>query len=242
MASNHNEGATGAVPNTTIKPATSEQIDAACRIHDRLEQWRLSDSALHLLRHTMPGWNDEESLVKCVTINALYGTNVFAIVKMAKHVKSIFESLQCSTSDDLVEQIALLDLNDDTPPRRHVSFASKLCHFFVDEKRFPICDNAACETLRCHLGDEYLESGSDLYTAFQQNLSKLCTASNLTMTGREADRYLWIVGMYMRYEKWSRQGAMARPIVNAELLRVFEQRPIVEDLDALLPECIQRVV
>jgi hypothetical protein len=151
------------------EPVTQQQICAALKLHGRLEQWRLSDSALQSLRDNMRGWEDEESLVKCVAINALYGTNVFAIVRMAKHVKSILKPLQGCCSDGLVEQVALLDFNDGSRPRQHVSFASKLCHFFVNDERYPIYDDAACKALRYHLGDGYCGDSAGRYTAFQEN-------------------------------------------------------------------------
>jgi hypothetical protein len=224
-----------------IKAVTRLQICAAIRMHRHLGQWRLSDSALHSLREKMPGWNDEESLVKCVAINALYGTNVFAIVRMAMHVRSILEPLQGCYLDGLVGQISLLDLNDGKRPRQHVSFASKLCHFFVNEEHYPIYDNAARDALRYHLGNDYCGDRSEPYKAFQENLRRLRAASSIvTATGREMDRYLWIVGMYMRYDEWRRAGAKGRPIVNTELFQVFEQRPIPDDLDTLLPRGLTR--
>jgi hypothetical protein len=115
----------------------------------------------------------------------------------------------------LVARIALLDLKDGKP-RNRVSFASKLCHFFVDEERFPIYDKAACETLKCHLGDDYRLEGMP-YVAFQENLGRLKEASGINTNGRELDRYLWIVGMYMRWKR-----SKSKPLVNAELLRTFQ--------------------
>ena len=216
-----------------IQRVTGKQIDAALRIHGRLKQWRLSDVALNKLRDKMPGWSDEATLLKCVAINALYGTNILAIVKMAQHVTSAFEVIQNLSADELVARIALLDLKDGKPPRNHVSFASKLCHFFVDEERFPIYDKAACETLKCHLGDDYCLEGMP-YVAFQENLGRLKNASGINTNGRELDRYLWIVGMYMRWKR-----SKSKPMVNAELLRTF-RRPTSEDksdLAILAPNC-----
>jgi hypothetical protein len=221
-----------------IRPVTRIQIDAALRMHCRLEQWRLSDVALHALRDEMPGWNDETSLIKCVAINALYSTNVFAIIKMAKHVTTVFKTAQHLSTDELVAQVALLDLNDGKRPRHHVSFASKLCHFFVDEERFPIYDKAACDTLRSHLDDDYCLDGSKLYPAFRENLRRLKDASNIVATVSEMDRYLWIVGIYM---KWQGERSKSKPMVNAELLRTF-MHPTSEDksdLDVLVPDFLK---
>jgi hypothetical protein len=205
-----------------VRPVTKMQVDAALRVHQRLKQWRLSDNTLNTLRDRMPGWDDETSLLKSVAVNSLYGTNVLAIVKMAQHVSSVFKTAKKPFPDELVAQIAFLDLKDGKSPRNHVSFASKLCHFFVDEERFPIYDTAACETLKRHLGRNYHREG-ERYGAFRKNLRLLTDASDITANGRELDRYLWIVGMYWRWKR-----SKLNPMVNAELLKTF-RHPGAED-------------
>ena len=184
----------------------------------------------------MPGWNEGTSLLKCVAIDTLYATNVFAIVKMAQHVTCVFETAKSLSADELVAQIALLDLGDGKRARQHISFASKLCHFFVDEACFPIYDKGACDALRFHLGDDYYHDGANLYSSFQENPRRLKNASGITTTGREMDRYLWLVGMYM---KWKR--SKSKRMVNAALLRVFI-RPASEDkadLAILVPRSLK---
>jgi hypothetical protein len=207
-----------------VRPVTKMQIDAALGMHRRLKQWRLSDEALNTLRDKMPGWDDEASLLKSVAVNSLYGTNVLAIIKMAQHVSSVFKTAKKPFSDTLVAKIAFLDLKDGKRPRNHVSFASKLCHFFVDEERFPIYDTAACETLKYHLGRNY-QVEEEQYAAFRKNIQLLTDASNITANGRELDRYLWIAGMYSR---WKRSKPKSKPMVNAELLKTF-RLPEAED-------------
>jgi hypothetical protein len=69
-----------------VVPLTQMQIDAACRLHQRLDQWWLSDAALKRLRETLPGFDRESCLIKSVAIKALYGTQVLAIVRMAEYV------------------------------------------------------------------------------------------------------------------------------------------------------------
>lgn len=68
-------------------PVSQKQIVAANLFHDRMELWRTANSALHRLRDNVPGWDAEASLLKCIAVNALYGTQVFAIARMAQHVK-----------------------------------------------------------------------------------------------------------------------------------------------------------
>lgn len=221
-----------------IRPVTQKQIDAALRMHERLAQWSISDNALKCLRDKMPGWSAEESLLKCVAINALYGANVFAITRMAQHVTSAL-ALPPGSADSLVEHVALPHLSQGGTPRRHVSFASKLCHFFICAERYPIYDEAACKALRYHLDAAYCHDDRSPYSAFCRNLEALRTASHtISATARQLDRYLWIVGLYMRYLRWRKAGAKRAPIVNVELLTEFEKRPLPPDLQSILPEGI----
>jgi hypothetical protein len=57
-------------------PLAQNQIHSANRLHQRLEQWRLSDAALHRLHEIMPSFDDEACLLKSLAINQLYGTQV----------------------------------------------------------------------------------------------------------------------------------------------------------------------
>lgn len=122
---------------------TSAQVSAATRIHGRLPSWKATDDALDGLARSMPGFSFGECLVKATAINQLYGTNVYALGRMAEHVAQVLAEGQ---SDDLVERLATLNTNG--KPRRHLSFASKFAHFYIDKDRFPIFDRYAIERLR----------------------------------------------------------------------------------------------
>jgi hypothetical protein len=208
-------------------PLTEKQIDAANELHATVEQWREEARALELLRKALPGWSRGEAIIKCVVINSLYGTNVYAIVRMAEHVSKTlgpkFDERQ------LVERVAQLE------GRNHVSFASKLCHVFVSEDTFPIYDSVACETLRLHLGRRYIGTTEARYQAFLQNLSVLREYASIGSGARRLDRYLWLVGLCRR---WIKRG---RPI-NTEFGRVLselssQQRAL---LHRMLPRCVDR--
>jgi hypothetical protein len=94
---------------------TMSQIEAAKRLHRELLQWHVTDCALHKLKVQFPGFDNESSLLKVAAINLLYGTKVFAVMRMAEVMH------KASTMDDvgLVDKIAELD------DRKYVSFASK---------------------------------------------------------------------------------------------------------------------
>jgi hypothetical protein len=211
-------------------PLSQHQIQAASRLYERLEQWRLSDEALCRLHQAMPGFDSPEvCLLKAVAINELYGTNVFAIIPMSRHVH---ETL---SRDDFAEQgIALVDriaaFSHNGRKSTHISFASKFCHFFIDKKRFPIYDKAVRSAMELHLG-----CPSDAtYAALIDNLQRLRRASKIHGSTQDVDRYLWIVGSYIH---WKRD-----PKINAEVRQVFENPSPDErrDLDELLPTCLRR--
>jgi hypothetical protein len=67
-------------------PLTSSQVDAASPLHSRLKQWSATDSALEALRRLFPGFDLAASLLKVSALNQLYGTNVYAVLRMAEHV------------------------------------------------------------------------------------------------------------------------------------------------------------
>src|SRR5687768_12504828 len=98
---------------------TQNQIEAAGRLHQDLPQWHLSDAALKRLRETLTTFDIESSLLKTVAINSLYGTQVFAIVRMAQHITAVMLDRKISTpSPELVESIAALPNTTDGKARR----------------------------------------------------------------------------------------------------------------------------
>lgn len=129
-------------------PLSMSQIEAANRLHQQLTQWQVTDSALHTLNDRFPGFDIESSLLKVVAVNQLYGTNVYAVVRMAQHVSEVMQETGGKEDTDLVEELA--SLND----RKHRSFASKFAHFFIDMERFPIFDSFAVKMVAYHLGTQ----------------------------------------------------------------------------------------
>jgi hypothetical protein len=225
---------------TLLAPLVQNQIEASGRIHRDLREWSLSDAALRRLRETLPGFDSETCLLKSIAIDALYGTRVLAIKRMSEHVAVVMEETNIRTAgSELVERIASLQGAGNCKPRQFISFASKFCHFFVDEERFPIYDEAACKTLKLHLGSAYVVNSDHPYVAYCENLTHLRAAARLISATREIDRYLWITGMYM---KWLKERMKKTPKMNVELQGIFKQPnpAIVANLDALLPANLQR--
>src|SRR5262245_27133930 len=104
-----------------VIPLMQSQIDAACRLHRRLNQWWLADAALNRLGETLPRFDRESCLIKAVVINALYGTQVLAIVRMAQHVEAVLEETDIRTANiELVERLASLPTASNNRHRRFV--------------------------------------------------------------------------------------------------------------------------
>jgi hypothetical protein len=122
------------------------QIEAVTRIHQAMRQWTTTDQALAELAARFPDWGPLDSLLKVVAINTLYGTNVWAFSRMAEHVQAVMVATDLRTAGpELVERIAAMpDDKGGGGRRRHISFASKLVHFYVDPDRFPIYDSCVC--------------------------------------------------------------------------------------------------
>ena len=194
------------------------QVEAACRLHDRLPQWCLADRALAALAQRLPGWTPEEVVVKAVTVNSLYGTNVFAIMRMAEHIVTIMAAAGSHLpSVELVEAIARLPKpNAGAKDRSHWSFASKFAHFFIDPSRFPIYDWYALMTVRYHLGRAWQPDAVRPYRSFVEGFDQVKDLAELPAGTREFDRYLWIAGQH-RY--WQ---AKPHALINGELRRLFE--------------------
>jgi len=218
-------------------PLHKRQINAATRLHKQLRQWQLSDAALIALHKKYPGFTPEACLLKSVAINAIYGTNVLAIIRTANHVARVLGRKKISNAgNELVVEIANSPDEKGRRFRRRTSFASKFCHFFVDARRFPIYDDAARQVLKLHLGKSIKPHD---YETFCSSIHQL---KNLVGNGcdtRMLDRYLWLTGMYMR---WMKNKKKKNPMVNAELLKLFKKptKAQIADLDAMFPAILDR--
>lgn len=191
-------------------PLTMAQIEAANRLHRKLIQWRVTDQALHLLQESLPGFESEATLLKVAAINQLYGTNVYAVVRMAQHVTVVMQDTGGMEDADLVEELAKLDT------RKHLSFASKFAHFFIDMERFPIFDSFAVKMVAHHLGMQgQVRDPAHPYKAFVENIHRLKSYARLACTTRELDRYLWLAGLY---QVWRRN---PHSQINAEVADMF---------------------
>lgn len=191
-------------------PLSMEQIEVANRLHRKLHQWQVTDCALHTLQANLPEFDIEATLLKVAAINQLYGTNVYAVVRMAQHVTEVMLEASGMEDTDLVEQIASL------AGRKHHSFASKFAHFFINMERFPIFASFALKMVAYHLGSQgQVRDSTHPYKAFVENIHRLKRFAGLSCTTKELDRYLWLAGLY---QEWRRNPASP---INAEVAKMF---------------------
>jgi hypothetical protein len=73
------------------------------------------------------------------------------------------------------------------------SFASKFCHWFVDDD-LPIYDHWPVRAMAHHFGA--MARTTTAYRDFAEHVYALREASGLSCTIRESDCYLWLSGMY----------------------------------------------
>lgn len=203
-------------------PLEPQQIKAAARLHRSLTQWVAGDKALRKLKDTFTGFDSLwKTQLKAVAINGLYGTNVLAIRTMADRLHQLLRAADLRTAGpDLVEQIAELSVGVKKKPMHFVSFAAKFAHFFINEERFPIYDSYARRMTWHHLGKKnWRKIEGRPYVEFVGHLNRLREFACLTCTRRDLDKYLWLAGLYRKYE--SRQAKAKDPQINAEALRLF---------------------
>jgi hypothetical protein len=222
-------------------PILQLQLTAAKHLYDALKQWRAANDALVALAQRFPDFGIESTLLKVAAVNQLYGTNVYAVVRMAEHVSHVMTTKAEALADELlVERIAALPPAVEQPhERRHTSFASKFSHFFVDTERFPIYDSYAVKMVEYHLSTtERIHDAQHPYRAFVQNLLRLKQRDHITCTNQDLDAYLWLAGLY--WEK--RRSTKAQ--INTEVARLLEAPPphVTKALAALLPTDLEETL
>jgi hypothetical protein len=195
-----------------------DQIAAAQRLFARMPGWKLAERTLDEIARRFPEFDDVACVAKVTTLNALYGTNVYALLRMAEHVRDVMAECGAAPKGaDLVERLANLPVVRGTErKRRHISFASKFAHFFVDATTFPLFDQYAAATLAGHLGKaNRSHSPAHPYIAYATDCSRLRDLAGFDGTIREMDRYLWLAGL--------RRASLKGKVVSGEAQALFAQ-------------------
>jgi hypothetical protein len=172
------------------------------------ENAALTDQALARVVECYPR-NDELAtvLLKVTAINALYYTNVQAIVALARHIhaKSIDQRL-ASGDPILVDDIACLTLTSGKCMRFY-SFATKYCHWH-NPKAYPIYDQYVDWLLRRYNKESRFDkfTAVDLrhYPRFKAIVEAFREHFGLqACTFKEIDKFLWLYGKQMKLERAS---------------------------------------
>lgn len=130
--------------------------------------------------------------IKAIVLNALYGTNIIAIARVADRVELVLRATKW-TGADLVEQL-VTEIRGVTK-RSEYSFAAKYAHFFFDSS-LPILDGFAEWMLARHLGHELQSKNTRRYHRFAEDIETLKRVAGLTCDCAELDAYLWVAGEY----------------------------------------------
>jgi len=205
-------------------PLLQSQIEAAERLHERLQGWTATERAFEELQGALPDYSCGTVLVKAAAIDRLYATNVRgqAIHQVACRIAEVMPM-------PIEDPVAVVEAIIAAPgvDKRYTSFASKFAHFFIDPERFPIYDSYTRKALARHLGKAQANS----YRVFFQDIRDLRKRAGLTPSFRELDHYLWLAGTYHDFRDRGKRN------INAELLTLFpDESPEVERyLKALLP-------
>ena len=141
--------------------------------------------------------NLRDILIKVTTLNALFSTNIFAIVEVSKHilVKDIDENLRAN-SLRLINEISVMEIGGKV--RNNYSFATKYCHWHRPET-YPIYDSYVSDLLwKYAKRDRFMNfSQSDFrdYPKYKQILERFRGHYGLSQfTTKELDKFLWLHG------------------------------------------------
>jgi hypothetical protein len=203
-------------------PLSQDQIEAARQFW--LAGWD-SPELIQLNKAFPERWKAVRT--KAITLNVLYGTNIFAIAKVAECVEHVLSAPNAATGTTLVEDL-VREIRNITH-RDHYSFASKYVHLFVD-RSVPLLDSYAEWMLEKHLG-KMKSKKTNRYEKFVDNTEILKEAAGVNCNSAELDSYLWVAGEYWWWI------AHRHKEVNSDLLPFFEsleRNPTEEPLLARL--------
>jgi hypothetical protein len=186
----------------------SSQIEAASRFWEE-GGWETKEFAQ--LKKVFPNIHDAVKL-KAVVLNALYGTNVFAIDKVGDHLENTIVAPH-SSGPELVEEL-VSEIKQITK-RNHYSFVAKYAHFFIGSE-FPILDWYAEYMVGKHLGPAQSKNPKR-YLKFVEDVQKLKELAGLTCDCAQLDAYLWVAGEYWY---WKEHPTVE---INADLKAQFER-------------------
>lgn len=203
------------IPRPT-KQSVAEYLDKWTRLPGYVEQ---EEALLLLFKDTFPrNTSLSEVLIKCSTLNDFYGTNIFNVYPIAKHIVNLnIDSRLADGDPKLVNDISLGHGITSRPGKElHLfSFATKYCshHNPLD---FPIFDSYV-EKLLVHFrnADSFSNFRNDElrdFLVFKRVVIDFCAAYQLDdFNLKQIDQYLWQYGKDVFPKKYGKNGQPPLP-------------------------------
>ena len=226
-----------------MKILTLSNIEAATALRGFLTSWNDADTALQQLQQQFPSnLNRPHVLAKASTIDKLYSTragNIYwvadAIVVAMQAVANHNAPAEQLTAVDVVDLISYHKTMMYDKSSRCASFASKYCHFFVQNWEFPLYDTFALAAVKDLLGGpQYgLTPQRSEYRDFCERVERVRTRDGLEAVGiREMDRFLWLWGQWLIKRNHEERA------INVEVYTVFrsDEPQVMQLVEALHPE------
>jgi hypothetical protein len=192
----------------TIPPPTVNLVRELGIRFDHDPYTALIEPALDRLVAQFPHNKDAcDVLLKVTTINALYSTNIYAVVAVAEHiVKQDIDSAIAAGSPDAVEQVARIQFKGQNKVHFYYSFASKYCSWH-NQNAYPIFDRRVRNTLsKYKKQDKFDDFSTDElwcssgYERFREIVSRFRTHYELNeLNFKEIDKFLYwfdLIGDY----------------------------------------------
>jgi len=186
-----------------IEPA---RVAAAVQLFSRMASVAGSEEALVRLAEVMRDFDIASTLVKVATVNQLYATKLYAVYRMAERIAEVYARTRVWSYATVDEVAALPAAQNQKRSRRHLSFASKFAHFFVDRSRFPLLDRHALRAVGFHLGRQ-LFPGDVItsYEAYAREVVRMRGEARLDGSLSDFDKYLWLVGQWLLIRSQSKE-------------------------------------
>lgn len=158
----------------------------------------------NLFRQTNPGNTSiDDIILKVSALNTIYGTYIYSIYPVAKHIQSLDIDERLRAGDDTLVNDLMKVFYSNGEKTEHFSFATKYCSFHNPDA-FPIYDSFVDEVLwyyqrsekfSCYKRSEIQSEHN--YLIFKQVLEDFRRYFGLEKekyTPKELDQYLWLFG------------------------------------------------
>ena len=195
-----NKQTTGKQKGKVIIPdPTVEQVDRYLQKWNDLENYSLQEQALEkLFKKLCPNNNDiNDVLLKSVTLNDFYSTNIFSIYPVAKHIISLGIDERLQNGDvSLVSDLQYVKIGDTF--KNFYSFATKYCSHH-NPYEYPIYDSYVDKVLSYFRDKDRFSDfqATDLknYPEFKRILIEFQAFYGLDKYNlKQLDQYLWLFG------------------------------------------------